>query len=128
MFIHFSIFMIISKEKGQSFEQKEYDSFFHSIENNLRELGFGDVSVNKKMKDFNKILYDILLKLKKKDEQKFSINKELILNYFSQLGLENKDKYQFFEQYFIEFHKFCSELNLNNMVRDALKFKNYGCS
>ena len=37
--------------------------FFHNIENNLRELGFGDVSVNKKMKDFNKILYDILLKI-----------------------------------------------------------------
>ena len=37
--------------------------FFIHIENNLRELGFGDVSVNKKMKDFNKILYDILLKL-----------------------------------------------------------------
>ena len=36
---------------------------FHNIENNLRELGFGDVSVNKKMKDFNKILYDILLKI-----------------------------------------------------------------
>ena len=26
-----------------------------NIENNLRELGFGDVSVNKKMKDLNKI-------------------------------------------------------------------------
>ena len=33
------------------------------VENDLRELGFGDVSVNKKMKDLNKILYDILLKI-----------------------------------------------------------------
>ena len=38
--------------------------FFYNIENNLRELGFGDVSVNKKMKDLNKIFYDILLKIK----------------------------------------------------------------
>ena len=37
--------------------------YFINIENNLRELGFGDVTVNKKMKEFNKILYDILLKL-----------------------------------------------------------------
>ena len=45
--------------------------FFNNIENNLRELGFGDVTVNKKMKDFNKILYDILLKLDlKKDKKK----------------------------------------------------------
>ena len=37
---------------------------FNNIEYNLREMGFGDVTVNKKMKDLNKILYDILLKNK----------------------------------------------------------------
>ena len=62
MFIHFSIMMLIYKEKGKKFDQRDYDSLFHNIENNLRELGFGDVSVNKKMKDLNKVLYDILLK------------------------------------------------------------------
>ena len=63
MFFHFSILMIIFKKKGEKFDQDEYDNVFNSIEYNLRELGFGDVSVNKKMKDFNKILYDILLKI-----------------------------------------------------------------
>ena len=69
MFIHFSIFMIISRKKKVKFEQKSYDNLFFHIENDLRELGFGDVSVNKKMKEFNKILYDvfaiILLKFEK---------------------------------------------------------------
>ena len=50
MFIHFSIILIIFKEKGQKFSQKSYDLLFHNIENNLRELGFGDVAVNAKMK------------------------------------------------------------------------------
>ena len=50
MFIHFSIMMIVFKKKGQKFDQIAYDSLFNNIENNLRELGFGDVSVNKKMK------------------------------------------------------------------------------
>ena len=63
MFIHFSIMMIIFKKKGKKFDQKAYDSLFFNIENNLRELGYGDVAVNKKMKDLNKILYDILLKI-----------------------------------------------------------------
>ena len=45
MFIHFSILMLISKKKGTKFNQKYYDFFFHNIEYNLRELGFGDVSV-----------------------------------------------------------------------------------
>ena len=68
MFIHFSVMMIVFKNKGKKFNQKSYDSLFHNIENNLREMGFGDVSVNKKMKDFNKLLYDILLKLNKKND------------------------------------------------------------
>ena len=62
MFIHFSILMIIYKIKEKKFSQSQYDSLFHCIENDLRELGLGDVSVNSKMKIFNKILYDILLK------------------------------------------------------------------
>ena len=58
MFIHFSIILIISKKLKVKFSQKSYDNLFRSIENNLRELGFGDVAVNKKMKELNKILYE----------------------------------------------------------------------
>ena len=40
--------------------------FFYNIENNLRELGFGDVTVNKKMKELNKVLWkEFLLNLHK---------------------------------------------------------------
>ena len=80
MFFHFSIIMIIFKKKGEKFDQNNYDNFFHNIENNLRELGFGDVTVNKKMKEFNKIFYDILLKNKSKENDKkfFKINEKLL--------------------------------------------------
>ena len=71
MLFHFSILMIIFKKKGKKFEQIEYDNLFHNIENNLRELGFGDVSVNKKMKDLNKLLYDILLKINNNSDNGF---------------------------------------------------------
>ena len=83
MFIHFSILMIITKKKGLKFNQKNYDFLFHSIENDLRELGFGDVTVNKKMKEFNKILYDILLKIELDQKSNlFKINYNLICKYF----------------------------------------------
>ena len=62
MFFHFSIILTIFKDIKKKFKQNNYDSLFNNIENNLRELGFGDVSVNKKMKEMNKIFYDILLK------------------------------------------------------------------
>ena len=123
MFIHFSVMMIITKKKGHKFNQKEYDLVFYNIENNLRELGFGDVSVNKKMKDFNKLLYDILLKLENNDREGFKLNKKLIASYFPMLNDSADEKYKEFERYFEGFYNFCFELPLDNMIRDAIKFK-----
>ena len=123
MFIHFSIMMIIFKKKGKKFNQNSYDSLFHNIENNLREAGFGDVSVNKKMKDFNKQLYDILLKIENKDENSFKLNKELAIKYFNELDEPNKDNFYKFNDYFINFYNFCFELPLDNMIREAINFK-----
>ena len=127
MFIHFSIMMLIYKEKGKKFDQRDYDSLFHNIENNLRELGFGDVSVNKKMKDLNKVLYDILLKLNKSSENEFIVNEKLISIYFKELNNINSVKYKEFNLYLNNFYKFCFELPLNNMIREARNF-NYGSS
>ena len=123
MFFHFSILMFIFKKKGEKFDQKEYDNVFNSIEYNLRELGFGDVSVNKKMKDLNKILYDILLKLDDNSVNDFKLNKKLVTRYFTTLKGENDPKTEDFERYFNKFYKFCFELPLQNMIRETLNFK-----
>ena len=120
--------MMIFKKKGKKFDQKAYDDLFFNIENNLRELGFGDVSVNKKMKDLNKILYDILLKINNSESDSFNINKNLILKYFNQLNDDEFQKYVVFERYLNDFYKFCFELSLENMIREAIKFKDYGCT
>ena len=125
MFIHFSIMMLVSKKKGVKFNQKSYDIFFNKIEYNLRELGFGDVTVNKKMKELNKILYDILLKidLKKENNNSFKLNQALILNYFDILKSNKDSKYSEFEGYFLNFFNFCFELPLNSMIKEVKKFK-----
>ena len=122
MFFHFSIMMIIFKKKEKKFDQSAYDSLFFNIENNLRELGYGDVAVNKKMKDLNKILYDILLKINNSENDSFKINKSLIIKYFNQLNDKDSQKYLDFERYLNDFYKFCFELSLKNMVKDVLKF------
>ena len=126
MFMHFSIMMIVSKKKGKKFDQKSYDYLFYNIENNLRELGLGDVAVNKKMKDFNKILYDILLKieLEPKNDKDFIINHILITKYFSELNEQKNGRFLEFKSYFLNFFHFCFEIHLDNMVREAIKFKN----
>ena len=117
--------MIISKKKGKKFSQNSYDYLFYNIENNLRELGFGDVSVNKKMKEFNKILYDILLKIEKNknDNSSFDINKDLVIKYFSKLKDPKNSNYEEFRTYFLNFFYFCFEVPIDNMLREAINFK-----
>ena len=122
MFIHFSLFLIIYKRNKINFPQVSYDDLFNAIENNLRELGLGDVAVNKKMKNLNKIFYDILLKINKSDD-KLIINENLIIKYFPQLDDSTSKKYQLFNQYFINFYDFCFELHPESMIKDALNFK-----
>ena len=129
MFFHFSIMMIVFKRKGSKFDQESYDSLFHNIEYNLREMGFGDVSVNKKMKDLNKILYDILLKLDINVKGQFKINDDLFFKYFKEIGVEKNEKHSNLSRYFVNFYDFCFELSLNSMVKNAINFKyNYGSS
>ena len=117
--------MIIFKKKGKKFSQFLYDRLFHNIENNLRELGFGDVSVNKKMKELNKILYDILLKLEliNHNNKNFEINHNLLLKYFVKLNDQKSEEFLEFKSYFNDFYNFCFELPLDNMVSKAINFK-----
>ena len=129
MFFHFSLIMICFKKKGKKFNQNSYDKLFHNIENNLRELGFGDVSVNKKMKDFNKILYDILIKLDLLQDEKKSIkiNSKLVKNYFETLNSTDNTKLTLFLDYLLIFFNFCFDKPLDNMIEHCKNFKfNYG--
>ena len=118
--------MIVTKMKGEKFDQVSYDNLFISLENNLRELGFGDVAVNTKMKYLNKTLYDILLKLKltKKEKKIFDINQEVVIKYFPDLKKPKNDTYLMFKNYLQNFFKFCFEVPPKNMIRDVIKFKN----
>ena len=122
MFIHFSLILIIYKKKKIKFPQFNYDSLFHCIENNLRELGFGDVAVNKKMKELNKVFYDILLKIVEKSDAN-KLNKKLVFKYFLELNDSRTGKYELFEHYFAKFYNFCFELTDKSMIKDALKFR-----
>ena len=123
MFFHFAIMMIIFKKKGSKFNQKSYDLFFHNIENDLRELGFGDVTVNKKMKELNKIFYDILLKINLSDNKSIKINHKVVFKYFKEFENLKSDKYTIFESYFSNFFYFCFELPIESMLEKAIKFK-----
>ncbi len=121
MFFHYSIILIILKKRQQEPDQQNYNNLFFYIENNLRELGFGDVSVNKKMKDLNKIFYDILIKINL-DEKHFELNRNLVIKYFN-IFSQNEEKWKIFESYFLKFYNFCFEKPPKNMIESLNKYK-----
>lgn len=118
--------MIVSKKKGLQFDQNQYDQFFKNIEYNLRELGFGDVSVNSKMKELNKISYDILLKLQLKDNKNlniFKLNESLVYKYFVSLNSEKNLVFIEFELYFRNFYNYCFDQSIESMIEKVKHFK-----
>ena len=121
MFFHYSIIVLIFKKKNKKADQENYDNLFFYLENNLRESGLGDVTVNKKMKDLNKIFYDILLKINS-DPENFKINKKLCINYFNKLK-NNNEKWVKFEQYFDNFYNLCFDMPIKNVLKEAVNFK-----
>ena len=59
--IIFHAFMVFyfyrfKKIENSEIPQNLFDLMFNDFENNLREMGFGDIAVNKKMKSFISIL------------------------------------------------------------------------
>ena len=64
IFIHISFIFIKTKidmkdNEYKTFYQKLFDLLFKQIELNMREVGYGDVSVNKYMKGLIKSFYNI---------------------------------------------------------------------
>ena len=71
--------------------QKLFDYIFNRIEIDLRELGYGDMSVNKKMKIIVTKFYSILIDFKNYSEQSNSHKIEILSKYFSKI--EKKDDF-----------------------------------
>tara|TARA_B100000003_G_scaffold20760_1_gene16717 strand:+ start:773 stop:1240 length:468 start_codon:yes stop_codon:yes gene_type:complete len=94
--IHFAFFFKIFKnDDNKEILQEIYDSTFRQLELSIREIGYGDQSINKKMKDYLNLFHSMIDKfhywenydeIQKKDIlDKFilkSQNSSFLLNYF----------------------------------------------
>ena len=124
IFIHLSIILIIyKKNKKDKFPQKIFDNIFQNIEYHLRELGYGDVAVNNKMKILTKIFYDILLKIKSKNSNKFEVNKKLIKKHLLR-EIDQPDELMLkISEYLESFYNFCFVLEDDIMIEGKIDFK-----
>jgi len=117
IFIHFSILLIIFKKKKKKFPQEIFDNIFLNIEFHIRELGYGDVTVNKKMKILTRVFYDILLKINKSRSGPFEPNNEILKKYFELTNANSSILIDNLSAYFNIFYNFCFELNRDSMLK-----------
>ncbi|OUX53081.1 MAG: hypothetical protein CBE47_04155 [Pelagibacteraceae bacterium TMED287] len=123
IFLHLSVILISLKKKKSKLPQEIYDNIFLNIEYHLRELGFGDIACNKKMKSLNKIFYDILLKLNNLKTDNFSTNKEIIKRHLFDSNPEKTDFISKISNYMDLFYNFCFELDAKSMVKGKINYK-----
>ena len=125
VFVHLSLILIIFKEKNKKeFPQDIFDNIFQNIEYHIRELGYGDVAVNKKMKILLRIFYDILLKIKVPFEKKNIINTKILASYLEpQSDTKSQPLINDLANYFEKYYYFCFELKNDSVLQGQINFK-----
>jgi hypothetical protein len=123
IFVHLSLIFIIFKKKKQNFPQEIFDNIFLNIEYHIRELGHGDVTVNKEMKNLTRIFYDILLKINNSKSTEFELNKAIFKIYFNPTSPNSLIIIDNLTSYFSNFYNFCFELKTYNMLKGQINFK-----
>ena len=119
LLIHLSFFLKIYKDSLSKEEaQNLFDFIIRQIELSIREIGYGDVSVNKKMKDYVNLFYSILEKIE--NWEMFDISKKTKL-----LGdlMNIKEDNVLFVEYFDKYSHFLLKNSLKNFTKDILNFK-----
>ncbi len=117
--LHFSFFLkryknSISKKEAQNL----FDFIIRQIELSIREIGYGDVSVNKKMKEYVNLFYSILEKIENWETLNNSNKKEIISDF---INIE-KDN-DLFVNYIDKYREFLTKNSLNIFVKDILEVK-----
>ena len=119
LLFHFGFFLKNYKEKLTKKEsQNIFDFFIRQIELSIREIGYGDVSVNKKMKDYVNLFYTLLEKIEIWDNLDNS-KKMILLSEF--MNIKKKD--DFFVVYFDKFEDFLIKNSFKIFSKDILNPK-----
>jgi len=82
LLLHFAFFLkVLKNDKNKDSLQKIYDHVFRQLELSIREIGYGDQSINKKMKDYINIFYGMLDKIHMWDDLSKNVKKSILLTF-----------------------------------------------
>ena len=117
--MHFAFFLKIFKNNcSKKTMQEIYDFIFRQIDTSIREIGYGDVSINKKMKDYLNIFYKLIENIDKWKEIDNNQKKFFLEEY-----IDKSINTSFFINYFDKYESFLEKNSLNSFSKDILEPK-----
>jgi len=113
--IHFAFFLKVFKNKNNTtILQEIYDFNFRQLELSIREIGYGDQSINKKMKDYINLFHSVVSETHFWDDYNEQQKEKKI-----SLFLENFEKTDYLIEYFDEFRDNLSKKTLNSYLKSV---------
>ena len=113
--LHFAFFLKVYKnDDNTKILQEIYDFNFKQLELSIREIGYGDQSINKKMKDYINLFHTIISEIHFWDDYTDIEKKNKIM-----LFLENIEKNEYLVEYFDDFKKDLTKKNLNYFLKSV---------
>ena len=116
---HFGFFLkVFKKNNDKKVIQDIFDYNFKQLELSIRELGYGDVSINKKMKAYINIFYSILDKIDSWENLSTSKKSNIISNFIA-----TNDNTLNLVTYFNDYLLNLSNNTLNYYIKGVVKSK-----
>ena len=116
---HFAFFLKIFKQSdNKEVMQNIYDYNFRQIETSIREIGYGDVSINKKMKDYLNLFHKIILDIH--EWEKYDSDKKGL---FFKNYLNDNCNTKYFVDYFDKYTEYLKKNTLNSFINNILEIK-----
>ena len=118
LFFHLALFLKHFKSAVAPKELQDiFDFIIKQIELSIREIGYGDASINKKMKNYLNLFYSLLVKI----ETLYLDSIEGFMNLFKKY-LNTEKNLDFYVDYFNKYRIFLTKNTLNNFTKDILNF------
>ncbi len=115
--IHFAFFLKVFKKNDKKTLQNIYDYIFKQLELSIREIGYGDASINKKMKDYVNLFHSIIIKIDNWKSFNLDEKNQIIKSLFK--AINNDDLGIYFDKFSVELEN----NTLNYYIKSVIKPK-----
>ena len=115
--LHFAFFLKVYKENNdKKLLQEIYDFTFRQVELSIREIGYGDQSINKKMKDYLNLFYGMIDKIHDWDSLSLESRASLL-----EIFLDNATNTEHLAEYLEKYRLNLINNTLNSYIKGVVK-------